>query len=220
MKRRIVGVCCALAVCLALLPAFSLQSRAVTLVSPASGLAFTDVSPDAWYREAVEYVVDRNIMSGTSADTFSPDTTLTRAMLVQLVYAMDGKPNIGSHTFGDVTHDAWYDKAVAWANTRQVMTGYGEGRFMPDNLITREQIALILYNYAKLHSFDTRPRADLSAYADGDSVSSWAQEAMTWIVGAGIFSGRDGNLLDPSGNSTRAEIAQILMNLCEFAAQE
>lgn len=187
---------------------------------PAERVSFSDVSDSAWYKDAVYYVADKGIMSGTGTDTFGPDETLTRAMTAQILYAMEGKPNIGSINFGDVTYEDWYCDAVAWASAKQIMTGYEEGRFGPDTLVTREQVALILFNYANLHSYDTRASGDLSAFSDRDSISSWAKKAMPWAVGAGILSARDDNLLEPGAPATRAEIAQSLMQFCEHVAKQ
>ena len=175
---------------------------------------FVDLDLNAWYANAVTYTLEHGILNGTGPDTFSPEDTLTRAMAVQMIYAMDGKPNTGFHTYGDVSPDAWYNRAVAWANVKQIMYGYQEGRFVPDDPITREQLALILYKYAQMYHYNTLVRADLSAFADGDSVSPWAAESMSWAVASGLMSGRTGNLLAPTGTATRAEIAQIMMNFC------
>lgn len=176
---------------------------------------YNDLSPDAWYAQAVEYVLENGIMSGTSQHTFSPNATVTRGMAVQMIYAMAGKPNIGSHTYEDVRHGDWYYDAVAWATNKQIMYGYQEGRFVPGDPITREQLALVLYNYALSFRYDIRPQADLSTFADGNSVSSWAEEAMIWSVGSGLLSGREGNRLNPGSSATRAEVAQIMMKFIQ-----
>lgn len=175
---------------------------------------FVDLDPNAWYAQAAAYTLEHGILSGTGPHTFSPEETLTRAMAVQMVYAMDGKPNMGSHTYGDVSPDAWYDDAVAWANSKHIMYGYQEGRFFPDDPITREQLSLILFNYAKLYHYDTLDRSDLSSFADGDTTSSWAEQSMSWAVASGLISGREGNMLSPRSSASRAEIAQIMTNFC------
>lgn len=187
--------------------------------APAESISFTDVNDSAWYADAVYYVANRGIMSGTEPGVFSPDETFTRAMTAQVLYAMEGKPNIGTINYGDVTFEDWYCSAVAWASAKRVMTGYGEGRFGPENPITREQVALIFLNYANLHEYNTTAVGDLSAFSDGDSVSSWATQAVTWAVGTGILSAREGNLLAPGEPATRAEIAQSLMQFCEVVAK-
>ena len=197
----------------------TIKSFFVPQKAPAEEISFSDVSASAWYAEAVAYVASRGLMSGTGADTFSPEDTLTRAMTAQILYAMEGKPNIGSINYGDVTYLDWYCDAVAWAGAKGIMTGYGEGRFGPNIAITREQVALIFLNYANLHEYDTKVSSDLSAFSDGDSVSSWAAQAAAWAVGAGILSPRESGLLEPGAPATRAEIAQGLMQFCEFAAK-
>lgn len=175
---------------------------------------FVDLDPNAWYAQAAAYTLEHGILSGTGPDTFAPEETLTRAMAVQMVYAMDGKPNIGSHTYGDVSPDAWYNDAVAWAAAKQVMYGYQEGRFFPDEPITREQLSLLLFNYAELYHCETLIRSDLSSFADGDTISSWAEQSMSWAVASGLMSGREGNMLAPRSSASRAEIAQIMTNFC------
>ena len=206
---------------------FNLNHTSVTITAfflpaqiPAERMSFSDVSDSAWYRDAVYYVANKGIMSGTSADTFEPDDTLTRAMTAQILYAMEGKPNFGSINFGDVTYEDWYCDAVAWANAKQIMTGYEEGRFGPNTSVTREQVALILFNYAQLHRYSTRVSSDLSVFSDCDSISTWAKDAMPWAVGAGILSARDGDRLEPGAPATRAEIAQSLMQFCENVAKK
>lgn len=180
-------------------------------------ISFADVSASAWYADAVYYVAERGIMSGSGDNTFSPDDSLTRAMLAQILYAMEGKPHIGSINYGDVSYEDWYYDAVAWARAKEIMTGYQEGYFGPNIPVTREQVALILLKYAKLHGYDTRVTNDLSGYSDCSSVSSWAQSAMAWAIEAGILSARENSLLDPGTPATRAEIAQSLMELCKLA---
>lgn len=205
---------------------FTMNHTAVTVSAtflpaqvPAERKSFSDVDDSAWYAQAVYYVADKGIMSGTGADTFSPEDTLTRAMAAQILYALEGKPNIGTINFGDVTYEDWYCDAVSWASAKWVMTGYGEGRFIPNNPVTREQLSLALLNFANLHNYDTRAAGDLSAFSDSGSVSSWATEAVTWAVGAGILSSREGGLLAPGEPATRAEIAQSLMQFCEVVAK-
>ena len=113
----------------------------------------------------------------------------------------------------------WYDKAASWAQSKGIITGYEDGRFGPNDPLTREQLALILYNYAKSEGYGTSAKADLSKFADGTSTSPWAQQAMSWAVGEGLLSGRGVNMLYPTGTATRAEVAQIMMNFCENIAK-
>lgn len=182
--------------------------------------SFLDVDSTAWYYDAVKYVVENGIMSGTGTYTFEPNTTLSRGMIAQMLYALEGKPNVSvTGYFNDVPVNAWFAKAAAWAQSKGIITGYDNGNFGPNDPLTREQLALILYNYAKTKEYSTSAAGNLSQFIDGRSTSAWAQEGMTWAVGAGLLSGRDGNTLCATGTATRAEVAQIMMNFCENVAK-
>lgn len=182
--------------------------------------SFLDVRTGAWYYDAVKYAVENGLMSGTGTYTFEPNTTLSRGMIAQMLYALEGKPSISSaNNFTDVSSSDWYDKAASWAQSKGIITGYEDGRFGPNDPLTREQLALILYNYAKSEGHSTSTKADLSKFADGTSTSPWAQQAMSWAVGEGLLSGRGVNMLYPTGTATRAEVAQIMMNFCENTAK-
>lgn len=179
---------------------------------------FADVPASAWYCDAVEYVYENGLMSGVSGGRFAPDETLTRAMLVQTLYAMEGRPAAASAGFADVASGDWYASAVNWAAANGVVSGVSETGFGPNNALTREQLALILYRFAQYKGYDVTGSSDLTAYADGSSVSGWAAEAMSWAVDAGLISGVGGNQIAPTGTATRAQVAQILMNFCENVA--
>lgn len=179
---------------------------------------FADVPASAWYYDAVEYVYENSLMSGVSGGRFAPDDTLTRAMLVQTLYAMEGRPASASVGFADVASGDWYASAVNWAAANGVVSGVSETGFGPNNALTREQLALILYRFAQYKGYDVTGTSDLAAYADGSSVSGWAAEAMSWAVNAGLISGVGGNQIAPTGTATRAQVAQILMNFCENVA--
>ena len=179
---------------------------------------FADVPASAWYYNAVEYVYENGLMSGVSGGRFAPDDTLTRAMLVQTLYAMEGRPAAASAGFADVASGDWYASAVNWAAANGVVSGVSETGFGPNNALTREQLALILYRFAQYKGYDVTGTSDLTAYADGSSVSGWAAEAMSWAVNAGLISGVGGNQIAPTGTATRAQVAQILMNFCENVA--
>ena len=182
--------------------------------------AFLDINTGAWYYDAVKYVVENGLMSGTGTYTFAPNTTLSRGMIAQMLYALEGKPSVSAtNSFTDVSANDWYAKAASWTQSKGIITGYDDGRFAPNDPLTREQLALILYNYAQLKGYDTSAKADLSKYVDGSSTSAWAQTAMTWAVGEGLLSGRGLNMLYPTGTATRAEVAQIMMNFCENTAK-
>lgn len=179
---------------------------------------FMDVPASAWYCDAVEYVYENGLMSGVSGGRFAPNDTLTRAMLVQTLYAMEGRPAAASAGFADVASGDWYASAVNWAAANGVVSGVSETGFGPNNALTREQLALILYRFAQYKGYDVTGTSDLAAYADGSSVSGWAAEAMGWAVDAGLISGVGGNQIAPTGTASRAQVAQILMNFCENVA--
>lgn len=179
---------------------------------------FADVPASAWYCDAVEYVYENGLMSGVSGGRFAPNDTLTRAMLVQTLYAMEGRPAAASAGFADVASGDWYASAVNWAAANGVVSGVSETGFGPNNALTREQLALILYRFAQYKGYDVTGTSDLAAYADGSSVSGWAAEAMSWAVNAGLISGVGGNQIAPTGTASRAQVAQILMNFCENVA--
>ena len=178
---------------------------------------FSDVSSSAWYSEAVDYVYENGLMTGVSSTQFAPNNTLTRAMVVQTLYAMAGKPSVSAaSSFADVSSGDWYAQAVAWASANGVVSGYNAAQFAPNDPVTREQMALILYLYAQMMGYDAaRAGVDLRAFVDYDEISSWALEAMDWAVNAGLLTGTGNDVLDPTGTATRAEVAQILMNFCE-----
>lgn len=177
---------------------------------------FTDVPESAWYFDEVQYVYENDLMRGVSQDAFAPEATLTRAMLVTILYRMAGEPEVEEKTsFTDVPADCWYSDAVAWAREMQIAVGYSETLFAPDDAITREQLVTMQYRYAELTGTDVSAAAELSDFRDAGSVSTWARDAMQWAVAAQIvYGGEDGSLL-PNGNATRAEAAAILMRVVE-----
>lgn len=182
------------------------------LLAKAPKSAFQDVSTDSWYFQAVNYVTEKGVMSGVGPDTFAPNATLTRAMIAQMLYSLEGKPEAGAPAFTDVASDAWYAKAVAWANEKGLVTGVGEGVFAPDSPVTREQLALILSSYAKTKGYAAEDKGiDLKSYADSSSISPWALDGMDWAVNAGLISGKGADTLAPTDSATRAEVAAMLM---------
>ena len=186
-------------------------------VEDLSGFPFTDVSSTAWYYDAVVYAWENDLMTGTSAATFAPGMTTDRAMLATLLWRLEGSPSVDYlMDFDDVAEGLWYSEAVRWAASEGVVTGVGDGSsFAPTGAITREQMAVMLYRYAQYKGYDVTGSADLSGYADADSVSSWAEYAVAWAVDAGLISGVGNNTLNPQGSATRAEIATILMRFVE-----
>lgn len=172
---------------------------------------FTDVLSNAWYAEAVSFVVDHNLMSGTSASTFSPNVVLTRVMAAQILYSLSGKPAVSySPVYTDVSADTWYSDAVIWAKQNGVINGYTNGKFGVNDAVTREQIATILYSYSDKYGVDISSLQNLNKYTDASKISSYAVTPMQWAVANGIISGRTTTTLVPQGSLTRAECAVML----------
>ena len=181
--------------------------------------AFKDLDRSRWYHDPVDFVLNEGIMAGVTKTEFAPDAKLTRGMIVQMLYAMAGKPDAGKAPFRDVSAKRYYAKAVAWAAEKGIVSGFEDGTFRPDDNVTREQLAVILKGYAGSIQAEDVTAGDLTSFPDGDSVSEWAAESVAWAVGAGLIAGRpDGNIA-PTANASRAEVAQMLANFCaKFAA--
>lgn len=186
--------------------------------TPEEEINFDDVASTAWYADGVHYVAQQGIMNGAGNGTFSPDTAMSRAMLVQVLYNLEGKPETAGCAFTDVAADAWYADAVAWAADAGIVTGVSDTTFAPDQMMTREQIATILYRYAAYKGYDVTASNDLSSYTDADQIGAYAFEAMQWANGAGLVTGTTGATLNPLGSATRAEVATILMRFLESVA--
>ena len=178
-------------------------------------LPFEDVAPGAWYESAVRYAYFHNIMEGMSETEFAPATALTRAMAVQILYNLEGQPDISGENLGypyeDVDAQAWYGNAVYWARITGVATGYGDGTFQPGDSITRQEFAQMLYNYAKYKGYDLSAEGDLSTFPDANSIADWAEAAMSWANGNELINGHDDGTIDAAGTATRAQAASILM---------
>lgn len=188
----------------------------VGVLGEARELPFTDVEAGSWYYDGVKYAVEKGLFTGTSATTFAPNMELTRSMLVTVLYRLAGSPEVSqSGQFSDVQVDSWYEDAVTWAAANGVVAGYGGGVFGPDDDITREQLALILYRYAQLTEQDVDTETDLTAYSDAGEVSDFAREAMAWAVENGLINGTSKTTLSPKGTATRAQVAVILMRYLE-----
>ncbi len=183
----------------------------------ADSLPFSDVSESDWYFSAVKYVYSNGMMNGTDAAAFSPALTTSRAMIVTILHRLEDDPAAASSSFTDVQAGAWYTGAVGWASANGVVGGFGDGRFGPDEAITREQLAVILYRYANLKGLNVSASDTLSGFNDSASVSSYAHDAVCWAVGSGLISGKGDGILDPGGSATRAEAAAILMRFCQMA---
>ena len=198
------------------------QTYAFDVVNGVTAIArfpFTDVAAGTWYYGAAAYAYNNGLFAGMTPTTFAPNATMTRAMLVSVLWRLAGAPAPKApNTFVDVPDGAWYTDAVTWAAENGVVSGIGGSRFDPSGFVTREQTAEILYNYAHNKGYDVSARADLTAFPDAASVSGWAEEALSWANAAGLINGtvRDGQtILDPQGSASRAQVAMILMNYVE-----
>lgn len=178
---------------------------------------FNDVSANDWFASAVDYVTGKGMMNGTAANTFSPKANTTRGMVVTVLYRLENQPSTSAASFTDVASGAYYANAVAWANANGIVSGYGSGKFGPNDKVTREQLAAILYRYAQYKKYDVSVGEDTNilSYNDAQSISSYAIPAIQWACGAGVVTGKSGSKLDPKGNATRAEVAAMLMRFCE-----
>lgn len=179
--------------------------------TPAGDMPFTDVRTSDWFYDPVKYVYEEGLMTGTGANTFAPNLTTTRGMIVSILYRLEGGPQInGSSPFTDVKDDDWYGDAVRWAERAGVVSGTSATTFASNAAITREQLAAILMNYANYKHENTSARADLSKYSDAGKISSWANDVMAWAVSKGYISGMTATTLAPQGSATRAQVAAIL----------
>ena len=186
--------------------------------------SFEDVLADAWYAEAVQYALDNGIMNGTGATTFAPNESTTRAMIVTMLYRLEGEPDIDGESLGypfaDVDANAYYGDPVYWARLHGIVNGVSGTSYAPDDAITREQLAAILYRYALYKGYDTSVGDMLLAgHTDADQISAYAAAAMQWANGNGLITGRTDTTLVPQGTATRAEVATILMRFCTDVAQ-
>ena len=201
------------------LPFDHASQYALVLDSKSHDLPFTDLAADAWYTDAVAYVYRHDLMAGYGENLFGPDDHLSRAQLCQILYNKEGRPAVtGSSVFTDVAGTAWYADAVIWANTNGIVGGYGNGLFGPEDNITREQLAAILYRYAQAKGYDVSVGEDTNilSYADALDVSEWAIPAMQWACGSGVINGVTDSTLVPQGNATRAQAATMLMRFCSY----
>ena len=179
-------------------------------------LPFTDVKSGDWFYEAVQYVYDKGMMTGVSADRFAPASTTTRGMIVTILYRLENEPAVsGGSAFTDVENGAWYADAVAWAAANDIVNGTSATTFAPNSPITREQMAAILYRYAAYKGYDVSQKADLSGYTDAASISGYAKDALAWANAQKLITGVTDTTLNPQGSATRAQVATILMRLCE-----
>lgn len=180
---------------------------------PMSG--YTDLNMGEWYHDGIHYCLDEGLMDGVDAGMFAPNATTSRAMIVTILWRLQGSPEVeAEETFTDVAPGDWYADAIAWAAAEGVAEGYEDGSFRPNDAITREQLAAMLWRYAGSPEAD----GDLSAFADGADTSSWAEQAMSWAVARGLLTGVDNDRLAPGGQATRAQTATILMRFAQSVA--
>ena len=183
---------------------------------PAPSTRFYDVDQTEWYTTGIDYVVKNGLMGGVSETDFAPEAPTTRAMLVTILYRLDGEPAVTKNIpFSDVASGTWYSDAINWAAANEIVGGYGDNTFRPDRDLTREEAATILYRYAKYKEYDVTTTAALTGYTDAASVQSYATAPMSWAVGTELINGTSATTLAPNGGAIRAQIATILMRFCE-----
>lgn len=192
---------------------------AIVIDEKSHQLPFTDLGENQWYESAVAYAYRHDIMEGMSATAFVPGKSLTRAEAVQVLYNLEGKPTVNENTtFPDLVYQ-WYNPAITWAESTGVVDGYEDGTFRPDQPVTREEFAQMMYNYAAYKDYDLTAQGDLAQFPDGDSLQEWALPAMTWVNGNDLINGHDDDTLEPSGTTTRAQAAAILMRFDQNLAE-
>lgn len=177
---------------------------------------FTDLVSTEWYYPYASYAYNKGLLKGVTEDTFAPYGSVTRAMLTTVLYRQAGQPAYvpGTEKFQDVATGIWYEHPVGWASVLDVVNGMGEGLFLPDENVTREQVAVMLCRYVeKALGQEVSGTGNLNRFPDRDKASDWAQEGLSWAVGTGILTGREDGSLDPQGTATRAEIAAMMQRL-------
>lgn len=176
---------------------------------------YKDVSINDWYYDSINFVVEKKLFKGISDDLFAPNDNITRAMLITVLYRLAGSPNVQGTSFKDVEPSSWYENAIIWASQNDIVSGFGNGMLGPKDNITREQMAVILYRYAKLKGYDVSVPTDTTNFTDSDKISPWATTSINWMVANGMLNGKLNNTLDPTGNATRAEVATIFHRFFE-----
>lgn len=206
--KRLIGLLLIVALLCGLLPTSA----------TANEIYFSDVTSESWYYESVQYAVNMSLMNGVGNNCFAPNTQMSRAMLVTVLWRYAGSLNEGENIFTDVKDGQWYTDAIAWAAENEIVSGIGNGKFDPDGTVTREQLAAVLYRYSQALALDTGKQQELSGFPDASAVSTWAQTALSWAVAEGLLTGNQSGTtvyLDPQGNATRAQVATILMRYIE-----
>lgn len=183
---------------------------------PVEPLPFVDVAAEDWYGDAVAAVYARGLMTGTAEDTFAPELAATRGMVVSILHRLAGSPTVSAEVFEDVTADDWYGQAVAWAASEGIASGTSAETFSPNAAVTREQLAALLCNFAAQQGMDTTARSDLSSFDDAETVSDWAQDAVSWAHAEGLLAGTSATTLSPQGEATRAQLAAMLVRFSDY----
>ena len=190
------------------------------LQGEATDLPFSDVTESDWFYDAVTYAYENGLMDGVGTGLFAPNSETTRAQLVTILHRLAGQPApSGDSGFSDVETGTWYTDAVAWAAQNGIVNGVSDTQFAPGDDITREQLAVILYRYATYQGYDVSQRADLSGFVDAGTISTYAQEALSWASAQGLVLGFEDDSLRPQGNASRAQIAAVLMRFCQTVAE-
>lgn len=183
---------------------------------PVEPLPFVDVAAEDWYGDAVAAVYAQGLMMGTAEDTFAPELVATRGMVVSILHRLAGSPTVSAEVFEDVTADDWYGQAVAWAASEGIASGTSAETFSPNAAVTREQLAALLCNFAAQQGVDTTARSDLSSFDDAETVSDWAQDAVSWAHAEGLLAGTSATTLSPQGEATRAQLAAMLVRFSDY----
>ncbi len=181
---------------------------------------FEDVKDSDWFYDAAQFVAQKGLMRGVSETEFKPEMNTTRGMIVTILYRMENEPEVEPTKFLDVSQTAWYGNAAAWGEKTGIAKGMSDGNFYAMNDVTREQLAAFLFRFAEYRGYDVTARGDLTAFSDGGSVSSWAEDAMSWAVATGLIKGKGAAGLDPTSTATRGEVATILMRFCQTVEGE
>ena len=181
---------------------------------------FVDVQNGKWYTEAVLFCKEHGYMSGTSAETFSPDVIASRAMLITVLWRIAGAETVEENLFEDVPDTAWYKNAVNWAKRNGIAVGVSEKTFAPSAPVSREQLALIMQKFRRYLDLSVSGRSELRYFRDIDAVSGWAYDSVRWAVSNGILTGKDDHILDPKGAAARAELAQVIYKFMTLPPEE
>ncbi len=217
-KKTIVTLALSLAVCASLLITEAVTISDIAnekLSAQGEKTVFSDIEESSWYYDDVKYVQENGLMNGTSETEFSPAGVTTRGMIVTILWRLEGEPIEEGKAFEDVKADAYYHKAVSWASKNQIVSGYNETEFGPDDTATREQFATILYRYALFKKLDTSKSVELDKYSDKEQISEYAVKSMQWANANGIISGTSDETISPKDNVLRCQVAAILRRFCE-----